>query len=205
MKKKHTHSWRQATKLKDTHCRQVNIGHHQENSGVLCIADPHLGSVDNVVIFVLLSTSLQRESIAPRLCFWEAETSNLSQTGKQQAVVRVNVAKIQGSTAYERQWGTFLSVCGGCSSCFVALAQRDRVQLTMSVDSRLRYFSFWAGVPSLLISVLISVFWMSQSTATDGSTLASSSMTRMEEKKEAPVPPYSGSISMPMSCEEAKQ
>lgn len=93
IKKKHTHRWRQATKSKDTHSRQVNIGHHQENPRVLCVADPHLGSVDDVIIFVLLCTSLQRESVAPWLCFWEAETSNLSQAGKQQVSLRVTVNK----------------------------------------------------------------------------------------------------------------
>ncbi len=82
--------------------------------------------------------------------------------------------------------------------------ERQHVRLlTMSVESRLRYCSFWAGVPSLANSVLISVFWMSQSTATEASTFASSSMTRMEEKNVEPVPPYCVSISMPMSCKRA--
>ncbi|KAG7259388.1 hypothetical protein CRUP_032218 [Coryphaenoides rupestris] len=71
----------------------------------------------------------------------------------------------------------------------------------MSVDSRLRYCSFCSGVPNLVSSVLMSVFWMSHSTATDASTFANSSITKMEEKNVEPVPPYSGAISIPISCE----
>lgn len=96
--------------------------------------------------------------------------------------------------AIVREWQSVHS----CNSSFIS------VKLTVSVHSRLRYCSFWAGVPRLVNSVLISVFWMSQSTATDGSTFASSSMTRMEEKNVEPVPPYCGSISMPMSYKKYK-
>lgn len=44
---------------------------------MLCVADPHLGSIDDVIVFMFFSTCLQSKGIAPRLCFREAETSNL--------------------------------------------------------------------------------------------------------------------------------
>ena len=47
---------------------------------------------------------------------------------------------------------------------------------------------------------MMRVFCTSHSTLTEGSTLASSSIATMEEKKVEPAPPYLGSISIPISC-----
>lgn len=44
---------------------------------MLCITDPQLGSIDDVIVLVFISARLQRESITPRLCFGEAEASDL--------------------------------------------------------------------------------------------------------------------------------
>lgn len=44
---------------------------------MLCIADPHLGSIDDVIVFLFFSTCLQSEGVTPRLRFREAEASDL--------------------------------------------------------------------------------------------------------------------------------
>jgi len=62
-----------------THSRGIHIGHHQENPGMLCITDPHLGSIDYVIVLVFFSAGLQSKCVAARLGFREAEASNLSQ------------------------------------------------------------------------------------------------------------------------------
>mmetsp|Transcript_118034 Transcript_118034/g.220570 ORF Transcript_118034/g.220570 Transcript_118034/m.220570 type:complete len:261 (+) Transcript_118034:756-1538(+) len=70
---------------------------------------------------------------------------------------------------------------------------------TVSVDKRERYFSFCAAVPYVLNAVISSVFWISISTATAGSTLAISSTAMQACVKLIPEPPYSGGASMPIS------
>ena len=45
---------------------------------------------------------------------------------------------------------------------------------------------------------MTSVFWTSTSTATEASTRASSSTTRIDMKKVAPAPPWRSGISIPM-------
>ena len=44
---------------------------------MLCIADPHLGPVDDVVVLVFLRTRLQRKRVAARLRLREAEAAHL--------------------------------------------------------------------------------------------------------------------------------
>lgn len=70
---------------------------------MLRVADPHLGPIDDVIIFVFFSTRLQRKGITPRLCFREAEASNLGDrsAGKtlQQTQRRIFTAR-QGDLQY---------------------------------------------------------------------------------------------------------
>jgi len=49
------------------------------------------------------------------------------------------------------------------------------------------------------IMLFTTVFWTSMSPAMEGSMLEMASITKHEERKEAPVPPYSLSISIPIS------
>ncbi|TNN83746.1 hypothetical protein EYF80_005922 [Liparis tanakae] len=63
---------------------------------------------------------------------------------------------------------------------------REKASLPDSASERQKLPTCVTG-HSLPNSVLISVFWMSQSTEMEASTFASSSMTRMEEKKEEPT------------------
>ena len=71
---------------------------------------------------------------------------------------------------------------------------------TILVANLGKYSCFCCSVPNLSIIVLIKVFWISQSTLTEASTLASSSITKIDEKKEASVPSYFVSTSIPINC-----
>lgn len=48
-----------------THSRRIHISHDEENPCMLCITDPHLGSVDYVIVLVFFSARLQRKGITP--------------------------------------------------------------------------------------------------------------------------------------------
>lgn len=76
--------------LNITHSRRIHIGHDEEHPCMLCVTDPHLGSVDYVIVLVLFSARPQRKCITPRLCFREAEAPALSQQATSSKRVAVN-------------------------------------------------------------------------------------------------------------------
>mmetsp|Transcript_16807 Transcript_16807/g.32834 ORF Transcript_16807/g.32834 Transcript_16807/m.32834 type:complete len:216 (+) Transcript_16807:319-966(+) len=69
---------------------------------------------------------------------------------------------------------------------------------TVSLESLERYSCFCSSVPYTLNAVISSVFWMSISTATDGSILATSSTAKHADVKFKPTPPYSVGASIPI-------
>ena len=70
----------------------------------------------------------------------------------------------------------------------------------MFVASCGKYSCFCSVDPNFLKIVLIRVLCTSHITLTEGSTLASSSITKLATKKVELVPPYWDSISIPKSC-----
>lgn len=61
------------------HSGRIHVSHDEENPRMLCVTDPHLGSVDYVIVLVFFSARPQRKCITARLCFREAEAPTLSQ------------------------------------------------------------------------------------------------------------------------------
>ena len=71
---------------------------------------------------------------------------------------------------------------------------------TRSLASLGKYFSCSSTLAYRLKYSLTRVFWTSQTTLTEGSTRASSSMATMDAKNVDPAPPYLESTSIPISC-----
>mmetsp|Transcript_55479 Transcript_55479/g.154645 ORF Transcript_55479/g.154645 Transcript_55479/m.154645 type:complete len:249 (+) Transcript_55479:751-1497(+) len=69
---------------------------------------------------------------------------------------------------------------------------------TVSVAKRGKYVCFCTCVPYWLKAVTSKVFWISISTATAGSTIATSSTAKQAAVKPAPTPPNSSGTSMPI-------
>lgn len=61
-----------------TNSSRVYIGHDQEYSSMFCVTDPHLWTVDDVIVFLFLCFSLQRESVTAWLRLWQAKAADLS-------------------------------------------------------------------------------------------------------------------------------
>lgn len=106
-----------------THSGGVYIGHHQENTCVLCVADPHLGSIDDVIVFMLFSTCLQSKGVTPRLGFRQAEASNLcDMTWGAFKEVQENIAANTVQNTHNQSGDP---QCRNCKDCVVGHTLRD--------------------------------------------------------------------------------
>ncbi len=146
------------------------VCHHQKHSGMFCVTDPHLGAVDDVIILVFLCFSLESDRRCPPPRLRQTEAADLKKRSR----------IISHRNTSECQWIVREShrIAG----------QSRQIELLLLLR---------ALVPPA--ACLWACSECRTAPTTDGSTFASSSITRMEVKKEEPVPPYSAPISIPIS------
>lgn len=160
-----------------------SIGKQQEQSSLRRIWYPTFTAIDDKIVSFLFSYGFQCKCITTRLWFWQAKWWKLE--------ARHNKCLLNCLVMFESKIYFKIIICNDKNS-------------TVDVANIGKYKFLCSSVPYCLIRRLFKVFWMSQGNAMAASTLASSSITKIELKNVEFEPPYSDSISIPINCKEAE-